>query len=107
MDYKMILSDIEKACKIFGDNEFTQKQWTSAMYISLQTALSINAVIPCSVKTDREYYTVQEIVKLLNACAGEDNWGCDWHFEIDEEGRVYEEVEQQYYHMAPVVFTES
>lgn len=42
---------------------------------------------------ERCYYSVREIVDLLNHCAGDDCYGCDWHYEIDEEGRIYCDTE--------------
>lgn len=37
----------------------------------------------------RYYYSVKELVGLLNSCAGDDCYDVDWHFEIDDDGRVY------------------
>ena len=41
---------------------------------------------------ERYYYSVREIVDLLNDCAGEDCYNGDWHYEIDEEGQIYCDV---------------
>ena len=37
----------------------------------------------------RTYYSVKEIVDMLNDCAGEDCYTCNWYYEIDEEGKIY------------------
>lgn len=37
----------------------------------------------------RYYYSVKELVGLLNSCAGEDCYCADWHFEIDDNGKVF------------------
>ena len=39
----------------------------------------------------RCYYSVREIVDILNECAGEDCYGANWEFKIDDEGRIYED----------------
>ena len=102
----MTINDLKRAREMFGDNEFTQEQWASRMNITLRTAIRNNAVIPF-IKVTRVYATVREIIDLLNNCSGRDCWDLDCHFEIDEEGRIYEDVKEKYYRMAPVVFTES
>ena len=38
---------------------------------------------------ERVYYSVREIVDLLNDCSGEDCYNSSWHFEIDNEGQIY------------------
>ena len=38
---------------------------------------------------ERTYYTMREVVDMLNECSGEDCYCGEWHYEIDEQGRVY------------------
>jgi len=40
---------------------------------------------------ERRYYTMREIVDELNDCAGQDCWSCNWHYEIDEQGHIYQD----------------
>ena len=39
----------------------------------------------------RFYYSVREIVDMLNDCSGEDCYGATWEYKIDDEGRIYED----------------
>ena len=40
-------------------------------------------------KTIKTEYTLQEVLNMLNACAGDDCYECEWHF-IEENGRIYD-----------------
>ena len=37
----------------------------------------------------RRYYSLPELVGLLNSCAGEDCYNVNWHFAIDDNGKVF------------------
>ena len=39
-------------------------------------------------KTIKTEYTLQEVLNMLNACAGDDCYNCSWHF-IEENGKIY------------------
>ena len=42
-----------------------------------------------STKTVKTEYTLQEVLKMLNACAGDDCYNCEWHF-VEEGGKIYD-----------------
>ena len=86
----------------FGSAEFTETEWNHSPAVgrlSLTTAVREGAVIATTTVT-RSYYSVAEIVTMLNECSGEDCYGGHWHYEIDSEGRIYSESSSTTYHMA-------
>lgn len=39
--------------------------------------------------TERVYYTTKELVALLNSCANNGCYDCDWNFKVDKDSRAY------------------
>lgn len=89
---KMQINALENAQKVFGEKEFTEKEWMNVACgkYALTTAI-YNGHVKAINHTERTYYTVAEIVKMLNDCAYNDCYGCDWFYQIDENGQVYED----------------
>lgn len=83
---------ITTARAAFGTREFTAHEWDA-----LHTGTRLETVIfheaaERIVHTTRRYYTVAELVEELNACAGDDCYYCDWHYEVDADGRAYQDI---------------
>ena len=97
---KTTIMAIERAREIFGNREFNELEWQRAnLRLTLGTAIAHDQVIRIE-HTHRDFYTVKELVEMLNSCAGDDCWGCDWHFEIDEQGRVFQDHQTVTFRMA-------
>lgn len=89
---------LDKAHEIFGDREFTEREWEDAVpQLTLNTACRYEVEVLHH--TTRRYYTVQELVDELNSCAGEDLYDCDWHYEVDEQGRAFRDFDHLTYRL--------
>lgn len=89
---------LDKAHEIFGDREFTEYEWEDAVpQLTLRTACRYEVEVIHH--TTRQYYTVRELVDMLNSYAGDDLYECDWHYEIDEQGRVFQDFDHRTYRM--------
>lgn len=90
---KMQMVALENAKKVFGDKEFTAKEWMDVACgkYALSTAI-YDGHVKSIEHVKRIDYTVKELVKMLNDCAGDDCYNCDWHFEVDENNNVYENI---------------
>ena len=90
---------LETARKLFGDKLFLKGEWAiKKLGCTLETAQK-NGAVEKVIVTEREYYTVAEIVEQLNECA----YGCDgngtWEYKIDEQGRIYQDFKYTRYKM--------
>lgn len=91
---------IKNARDLFGMNEFTAEEWNKANTgVTLRTAINHGAVV-VNKHIIREYYTVTELVEMLNACAGTDCYDVEYNLKVDETGRAYEDCEYVTYNMA-------
>lgn len=91
---------LESARELFGNNEFTMEQWKEAnIGLTLRTAMKYEAVVAIK-HSDRQYYSVKELVELLNSCSGTDCYNVEYNFKVDENGRAYEDCEYYTYCMA-------
>lgn len=91
---------IEKAKRYFASKEFTEYDWEQADFgLNIATAIKYDAV-KVIYHEEREYYTLEQLVNELNACAHEDCYDVDWYFQIDENGRVYQLETWKTYQMA-------
>ena len=97
---KTTVAALEKAREYFGEREFTEQEWNrSGIALTLDTARVHGAVIRME-KVERTYYTIREVVDMLNDCSNEDCYGAHWHYEIDAQGRVYDDYVYTTYRMA-------
>lgn len=91
---------IERAREIFGNREFNELEWNRAgIQLALRTAIAHDKVVKIE-RSYRDFYAVKELVEMLNSCAGDDCYDCEWHFEIDEQGRVFQDRKEVSYRMA-------
>lgn len=91
---------IETARDVFGMNEFTAEEWSKAnIGVTLRTAINHGAVV-VNKHIVRQYYTVSELVEMLNACSGTDCYDIEYNLRVDEKGRAYEDNEYNTYNMA-------
>ena len=90
---KMQMVALENAKKAFGDKEFSRKEWMDVACgkYGLSTAI-YDGNVKSVQHVKRIYYTVKELVKMLNDCAGDDCYNCDWNFKVDENNNAYEEI---------------
>lgn len=90
---------ITTARAAFGTREFTAHEWDA-----LRTGTRLDTVVYHEgaeriTRTTRRYYTVAELVEELNACAGDDCYSCDWHYEVDADGRAFQDFTTTTYRM--------
>lgn len=97
---KMQMTALETAKNIFNTNEFTEKDWTKVACgkYSLTTAVH-NGDVKVVKHVARTWYTLDEVVKMLNDCSGSDCYDCDWNLKV-ENGRAYEDEITYTYCMA-------
>ena len=96
---KQTAAGIEKAKEFFGDREFKEREWEWDIFgVTLETVLKWKGAKRI-VRIKREYYTIKELVGMLNSCSGNDCYDCDWNLKIDEDGRAYEDHEVVTYKM--------
>ena len=95
---KKTIEAIIKARKVFGNRHFTLADWDDSIDVRIETAIKHGAVKKL-VLIRKNYVTLQELVDLLNGCAGEDCYGTSWCYKIDENGNVYDEVQEVTYCM--------
>lgn len=91
---------LAQAREFFGDREFSEQEWHQSEIghqLTLNTACAYG--VDRHVKVQRTYYSVEWIVNELNSCAGDDCYDGYWHYEIDEQGRIYEDREIYTYTM--------
>lgn len=50
------------------------------------------------VKTVKTEVSLEDLVEMLNSCAGNDCYGCDWHYVV-ENGKAYDVATYEYYKM--------
>ena len=90
------------ALAAFGSNEFTERQYDelfgTADHVTLRT-LRNNELVHLIVHTTRYFYTVAELVEALNDCSGADCYCGSWFYQIDEQGRVYQDIEHVTYQL--------
>lgn len=90
------------ACAAFGSNEFSMDQYENlfknADHVKLDT-LRRNKLVRVNTHTTRYFYTVAEIVQELNECSGADCWCGSWYYQIDDQGRIYQDIESTAYQM--------
>lgn len=87
----------------FGNRRFTEQEWGAAGtpacgVLNIYTAEKAGYVVRRT-ETWREYYTVAEIVAMLNECSGEDCYCGRWYYQIDEQGRIFEENGRTWWEM--------
>lgn len=89
---KMQMTALENAQKMYGDKEFTARDWDKVACgkFALNTAIYKGYVQKIE-HIKRNYYTLAEIVAMLNDCSGEDCYCGHWEYKIDENNRVYDE----------------
>lgn len=99
---KQTAAAIVAAHLTFDSKEFTDYDWERAQLgCTLRTAIKHNAVKKIT-RTRRIYYTVRELVEMLNSCSGTDCYCSYWNLQMDENDRVYEDVEEVFYQMVKV-----
>ena len=91
------INEINRMREILGSAPFSEAQWNAISAVRFATARKYANIVRV-VEVERVYYTKEYIVEQLNECAGNDCYACDWHFQIDEFGRIYQEVEFVSYH---------
>lgn len=89
---KMQINALENAQKVFGEKEFTEKEWMNVACgkYALTTAI-YNGHVQAIKHVQRNYYTLAEVVAMLNECSGEDCYCGHWEYKIDENNKVYDE----------------
>lgn len=82
---------IATARAIYDDYVFTRDEWERDQPgCTLETAIRVGAVRKVR-SIHRDYYTVQELVEMLNNCSGNDCYDSEWRLQVDEQGRAYED----------------
>lgn len=84
---------IQNAYDHFGTNWFTVADLNDYMakapaQITFDT-FHRHANLQVQANTVRTYYTVQDLVDILNSLAGDDLYGADWNYQVDDNGRAY------------------
>jgi hypothetical protein len=90
---------IEAMQVLFAGKSFTPAQWDKNAAVRFSTAKKYANLVEVK-EVRRVYYSMAELVQELNACAGNDCYACDWNYEIDEQGRAYQDFESVSYHFA-------
>lgn len=90
---------IEAMQVLFAHDSFTPAQWDAISAVRFATARKYADIVEVK-EVERVFYSMAEIVEKLNACAGDDCYACDWHYQIDDQGRVYQDFESVSYHFA-------
>lgn len=93
------INAIEAMKVLFSGNSFTSAQWDAQANVRFATAKKYADLVEIK-EVRREYYSMAELVEKLNACAGDDCYACDWHYEIDEQGRAYQDFVSVSYRFA-------
>lgn len=89
---KMQMVALENAKKAFGEKEFSRKDWMDVACGKYGLSTAINDGNVQTIKhVQRNYYTLAEVVEMLNECSGEDCYCGHWEYKIDENNRVYDE----------------
>lgn len=83
------IREIEAMQVLFTNNSFTPAQWDAKSTVRFATAKKYANLVEVK-EVRREYYSMAELVKMLNECAGNDCYACNWYYEIDEQGRAYQ-----------------
>lgn len=90
---------IEAMQALFADYPFTPAQWDAKAAVRFATAKKYANLVEVK-EVRRVYYSMADLVQELNECAGNDCYACDWHYEIDEQGRAYQDFVSVYYRFA-------
>jgi hypothetical protein len=93
------INEINRMHEVLGPSSFSEVEWNAISSVRFATARKYADIVEIK-EVCREYYSMAEIVEKLNACAGDDCYACDWHYQIDDQGRVYQEFESVSYHFA-------
>lgn len=96
---KITATSINTARNFFGTREFTKSEWEKLNLPTTLTTAIRNDCVKRIDRTERVYYTVAELVAELNACSGSDCYCDDWHYEVDSEGRAYQDFTTVTYQM--------
>lgn len=90
---------IEAMKVLFANNSFSPAQWDANAAVRFATAKKYADLVEIK-EVRRVYYSMADLVKELNECAGNDCYACDWHYEIDEQGRAYQDFASISYRFA-------
>ena len=90
---------IEAMQVLFAHDSFTPAQWDAKAAVRFATAKKYANLVEVK-EVRRVYYSMADLVKELNECAGNDCNACDWHYEIDEQGRAYQDFVSVSYRFA-------
>jgi hypothetical protein len=87
---------IQNAYNHFGTNWFTVAELNTYMakapaQITFSTFRK-HANLQVQANTVRTYYTVQELVNILNSLAGENLYGTNWNYQVNNNGQAYTET---------------
>lgn len=96
---KATANSIATARAAFGTREFTIHEWDALHTGSRLETVVYHGGAERITRTTRQYYTVAELVEHLNDCAGEDCYGCDWYYQLDADGRAYQDFTTTTYRM--------
>ena len=91
------INEINRMREILGSLSFSETEWNAISAVRFATARKYANIVRI-VEVERVYYSLAEVVEKLNACAGDDCYACDWNYQIDEQGRVYQDFEFISYH---------
>ena len=73
----------QNAGKVIQPSRYVSHNGQNVSWQTVRRYIQLEKVV------ERTYYTMREVVDMLNECSGEDCYGGEWHYEIDEQGRVY------------------
>ena len=93
------IHEINRMHEVLGSAPFSEAQWNAISAVRFATARKYADIVEVK-EVERVFYSMAEIVAKLNACAGDDCYACDWHYQIDDQGRVYQDFESVSYHFA-------
>ena len=96
---KQTANTIAAAREVFGNREFTENEWEGAHMATRLDTVVYHGGARRIEHVEREYYTVEEIVNELNGCAGDDCYACNWHYEIDSNGKIFQDFKTYTYQM--------
>lgn len=93
------VNEINRMHEVLGSSSFSEAEWNAISSVRFATARKYADLVEVK-EVERVFYSMAEIVEKLNACAGDDCYACDWHYQIDGQGRVYQDFESVSYHFA-------
>lgn len=93
-------AQVIEAMNAYKGQSMTAKEWTDLLdnRLSFNTFRKYALAGETEVRTIKTEVSLENLVEMLNDCAGNDCYGCDWHY-IVENGKAYEVDFLYYYKM--------